>query len=90
MALRNMSIEEFKAETKVQRISIVRNPNTKKLFASAAGSNYRVQGDIDVAKPIDFLYEEDIDAKNEKGEPIGGVKNGCFVNSNQDNVLTTL
>lgn len=82
--LRNLSIEEFKAETKVTTIQIVKNPKTSKLFASAAGKNYRVQGDIDVSKPIDFLYEDDTTAEN------SGVENGCFVNSNTDNVQATL
>ena len=82
--LRNLSIEEFKAEAKATSISIVKNPKTSKLFASAAGKNYRVQGDIDVTKPIDFLYEDDATAE------VHGVENGCFVNSNTDNVLTTL
>lgn len=82
--LRNLSIEEFKAEAKATSISIVKNPKTSKLFASAAGKNYRVQGDIDVTKPIDFLYEDDTTAEN------SGVENGCFVNSNTDNVLHTM
>ena len=56
--LRNLSIDEFKAATKTTAIDIVRNPNTKKLFASAAGKNYRVQGkdakagELDINKPI--------------------------------------
>ena len=82
--LRNLSIEEFKAEANATSISIVKNPKTSKLFASAAGKNYRVQGNLDVAKPIDFLYEDDDTAEN------SGVENGCFVNSNQDNVQITL
>ena len=88
--LRNLSIEEFKGQTNASTISIVKSPKTQKLFASAAGKNYRVQGDIDVAKPIDFLYEDDVNAKNDKNEVIGGVENGCFVNSNQENVLHTM
>ena len=82
--LRNLSIEEFKGQTSATTISIVKNPKTSKLFASAAGKNYRVQGDIDVKKPIDFLYEDDDTVENH------GVENGCFVNSNQDNVLHTM
>jgi hypothetical protein len=82
--LRNKTIDEFKAETGATAIQIVRNPNTKKLFASAAGKNYRVQGDIDVTKPIDFLYEDDTTKDN------SGVDNGCFVNSNQDNVVHSM
>ena len=88
--LRNLSIEEFKAEANATSISIVKNPKTQKLFASAAGRNYRVQGDIDVAKPIDFLYEDDKAATDDKGVVIGGVENGCFVNSNTDNVVHTM
>ena len=88
--LRNLTIEEFKAEAKATSIQIVKSPKTQKLFASAAGKNYRVQGDIDVTKPIDFLYEDDATAKNDKDEVIGGVENGCFVNSNTDNVVFSM
>ena len=88
--LRNLSIDEFKAATNVTAIDIVKSPKTQKLFASAAGKNYRVQGDLDPAKHIDFLYEDDKDAKNEAGEKVGGIENGCFVNSNQDNVVHSM
>ena len=88
--LRNLSIDEFKAATKATSIQIVKNPNTSKLFASAAGRNYRVQGSIDTAKPIDFLYEDDKEAVNEENEKVGGIENGCFVNSNQDNVVFSM
>jgi len=88
--LRNLSIDEFKAEANATSISIVKNPKTSKLFASAAGKNYRVQGDLDVTKTIDFLYEDDKAAVDAEGKVIGGVENGCFVNSNQDNVVHTM
>lgn len=80
MALKNISVSEFKSVESVDSVQIVRNPNTSKLFAAASnGENYKVQGDIDVSKPINFLYD------TEKG-----VKDGCFVNQGTDNVLTTL
>ena len=80
MPLKNISIEEFKRVENTEEIQIVRNPNTSKLFAAAGnGKNYKVQGDIDVQKPINFLYD------TEKG-----VEDGCFVNQGTDNVLTTL
>ena len=90
MALRNLSIDEFKAATNSSSIQIVRNPKTSKLFASAAGKNYRVQGEtskqgeLDLAKPVQFLYEDDATVDN------SGVENGCFVNQGADNVLGTL
>jgi hypothetical protein len=90
MSLKNLSIEEFKAETEVGTIQIVRNPNTKKLFAAAGGVNYRVQGagakqgELDTAKPISFMYEDDDTAEN------SGIENGCFVNSSEENLLATL
>jgi hypothetical protein len=77
--LSNISVEEFKAQTGAGRIDIVRNPKTQKLFASANGKNYRVQADIDLAKPIDFLMEE--------GKTID---DGCFVNSNTENLVGSL
>ena len=95
--LKNLSISEFKANQSVESIEIVRNPNTQMLFASTSnGDTFRVQGtgakhgELDVSKTIEFLYEDDKDAKNSKGEPSGGIENGCFVNKRQDNVLATL
>lgn len=80
MALKNISVEEFKKVENTEEIQIVRNPNTSKLFAAAGnGKNYKVQGDLDVQKPINFLYD------TEKG-----VEDGCFVNQGTDNVLATL
>lgn len=80
MALKNISVEEFKKVENTSEIQIVRNPNTSKLFAAAGnGKNYKVQGDLDVQKPINFLYD------TEKG-----VEDGCFVNQGTDNVLATL
>ena len=94
--LRNLSIDEFKAQTNTTTIDIVRNPNSHKLFANAAGVNYRVQGteskrgELDTSKTVEFLYETDKDAKNPKGEPGGGIENGCFVNKGADNVVLSL
>ena len=76
--LANISIEEFKTKAGATSIQIVKSPKTQKLFASAAGKNYRVQASIDTSKPIDFLIEDD------------KFEDGCFVNSNTDNLVATL
>lgn len=80
MPLTNISISEFKRVHSVDTIQIVKNPNTSKLFAACSnGVNFKVQGDIDVTKPINFLYDTE-----------EGMDKGCFVNQGTDNVLTTL
>ena len=92
MALHNLSIEEFKAEMKVSNIQIVRSPKTSKLFASAGGENYRVQGkeaksgnELDIEQPISYMWD---DERNDEGKT--PIQSGCFVNSNADNLITTL
>jgi len=96
MATVFLSIDEFKATQSVTSIDIVRSPITKKLFASAGGTNYRVQGadskrgELDMSKPKTFIYDDDLNAKNAKGEPSGGIENGCFANASADNVVGTL
>ena len=86
----NLSISEFKAQKSVEAIQIVRNPNTKKLFASAGGANYRVQGteakrgELDTAKVVEFMYEDDESVEN------SGIDNGCFVNQSEDNLVASL
>jgi hypothetical protein len=97
MTFENLSIEEFKAEAKAHSIQIVRNPNTKKLFASAAGTNYKVQGadakrgELDVTKPIEYLIEVSEDAEgNALPHTDEQFAAGCFVNQGEDNVLHTM
>ena len=94
MAFENLSIEEFKAESKATAIQIVRNPNTKKFFASAAGVNYKVQGEdakrgeLDVTKPIEYLVEV---AEDDDGNALPHTEEefiaGCFINQGEENVL---
>ena len=97
MTFENLSIEEFKAESKATAIQIVRSPITKKLFASAAGTNYKVQGteakrgELDVTKPINYLIEVDEDADgNAVPHTDEQFKNGCFVNEGEDNVVHSM
>ena len=96
MSLKNLSIQDFKAEIGVTSIDIVRNPNTQQLFADANGVAYRVQGadskrgELDMSKGVEFLYETDKDAVNAAGNKIGGIENGCIVNKGADNLVGTL
>lgn len=82
MALKSISIEQFKAEESVSAIDIVKNPNTDKLFASTdAGKNFKAQGTLDKEQRIEFLYDD---------EEADGWNQGCFVNPNTDNIVVTL
>ncbi len=91
MAIVNLSIDEFKASRNVSTIEIVRSPLTKKLFASAGGVNFRVQGadskrgELDMSKPKTFIYDDAV--KEDGSDP---VLDGCFANASADNVVGTL
>lgn len=74
------TIEEFKAQTGAIKIDIVKNPNTGKIFASAAGKNYKVEQAIDLKEPIRFMSEEN-----------GDFNEGCFVNvTESENLIGTI
>ena len=61
-------------------ISIVRNPNTDKLFADTAKGNYKVEQAIDTKLPIRFMYESE-----------DKLSEGCIVNvTDSDNVIAVL
>ena len=76
----SISVEEFKSIENTELIQIVKNPNTSKLFAACGnGRKFKVQGNIDVTKPISFMHDTD-----------GAWDEGCFVNSGQDNVVHTM
>jgi len=91
MALKNLSISEFKsAVNHTGSIDIVRNPNTQKLFAAVGEDKYSVQGttakrgELDITKPVEFLYEDDTSKER------SGIENGSFVNKGADNVVLSL
>ena len=86
--LTSVSVSEFKKREDVEIVQIVKNPNTSKLFAAAGnGKNFKVQGDIDTAKPVSFLYEVDEGAEAPTQEQWD---NGCFVNSSEANIVASL
>ena len=90
MATVNLSVDEFKANRNVTNIDLVRSPKTHKLFAVAGGKNYRVQGkdaksgagELDLAKPITFIYDDEVVEPSK--DP---VENGCFANGNAENLI---
>ena len=96
MPYKHITISEFKAEAKAEAVQIVRSPITQKLFAAVGKDRYKVQGteakrgELDVAKPISFMME--VSGTDDKPEPHTPkqFEDGCFVNSNEDNVLTTV
>ena len=69
MALANMSIASFKEAVGCQKIDILENPKTGKLFASGDnGKNWKVQASIDFKLQIVVLVED------------GELDNACFIN----------
>jgi len=65
-----IDIDTLKARLGVQKIDIVRNPNTGKLFGSTERGNLKVEQALTAAKTIKFMYESE-DKFNE----------GCLVNT---------
>lgn len=69
MALANMSVASFKEAVGCQKIDILENPKTGKLFASGDnGKNWKVQASIDFKLQIVVLVED------------GELDNACFIN----------
>lgn len=59
--LQNIGISEFKAKIGAEKISVIKNPATGKLFASASsGHNFKVQQDIDLKTEMVFLVEDGV------------------------------
>ena len=63
-----MSVEDFKTKIGATSIQVLKNPKTGKLFMSAAGDTFRVQGDIKQSEEIRVLIPEE------------GIENACLVN----------
>ena len=67
--LQNIGISEFKAKIGAEKISVIKNPATGKLFTSAtSGHNFKCQQDIDLQKPMTFLVED------------GVIETACLIN----------
>jgi len=82
MALKNITLAQFKLDNGVDTIDIVKSPKTGLLFASMSnGEKRKVQGNIDLTKTVEYLYDdtEDLDK-------------GCFINPGNtgENVLGTI
>ena len=87
----NISISEFKSVEGVEKIDIVDHPDFK-LFASCSnGKKFKAQGNLDVAKTVEFLYERMEDKDTGEVEEIEGAWNeGCFINPSEANVILSL
>lgn len=72
-----ISIKELKDINKAERLDIVKNPNTGKLFASVGQARYRVDAKIDITKPVEVLVVDD------------DMTNCCIINVGQNNVLAS-
>jgi len=92
--LNSIPVSEFKTLADVSLVQIVKNPNTSKLFAACdndKNKNFKVQGDIDVDMPITFLVDTEPNEDGTFATPDAEqLKDGCFVNPAQNNVVTTL
>lgn len=73
MALRNMSVDNFKKLTGAAKFNFLINPKTSKLFvAGDDGKNYKAEQEIDYKKPIVVLIDgDDLDT-------------ACFINERSD------
>jgi hypothetical protein len=63
-----LTVEEFKSQVGATSLSVLKNPKTGKLFMSAGGDTYRVQGDIKQSEEIRVLIPEE------------GISEACLVN----------
>ena len=78
MRMRNIGLSEFSNLEGFKSMSVVKNPNTGKLFVSATnGHSYRCEQQIDLEKPLTWLLEGD------------DLTDACLVNKreNKDNEL---
>ena len=74
-----ITVAEFKTAVGANKLSIVKNPNTGKLFAQADnGKNFRCKATLDITKPMSVLVES------------GDLDNACIVNGSNANVLATI
>lgn len=62
---RFLSTEAFKDIAGETKIEVLRNPKTNKLFAAGSHRNFRVQHDIDAAKPMRFIVMDVNEPDNE-------------------------
>lgn len=74
-----LGMTEFKNNIGAESISVVKNPHTGKLFASASnGQSFKVQGDLDLSGPVEWLI------------PKEGINEACLINKGRgENVLAT-
>lgn len=77
-----ISLSQFRTMvglTPTAPISIVKNPNTAKLFANTEVGNYKVQQNLDITLPIRFMYESE-----------ETLSEGCIANVNPGEVIAIL
>ena len=77
-----MSITDFKQKYGYNKLTVVRNPHTGKLFvASGNGANYRCQQNLNTEEPLAFVSSSDD----------GEEENWCLINDTKGvNVVVTL
>jgi len=87
----NISVTEFKKIEGIDKVDIVDHPDFK-LFASCSnGKKFKSQGNLDVAKTVEFLYERMEDSETGEVQEIEGAwDEGCFINPNEANVILSL
>lgn len=74
-----MSLADFKKEIGAEKLDVVKNPNTGKLFMSSNGKAWKVKAEIDLTKPLAILIPE-----------TGNLDDACLVNGSSENVMATI
>jgi hypothetical protein len=74
-----LTIAQFKEQVGTVGLSILKNPNTDKLFMSTdGGENYKVQQDIDTSLEMRVLVPDD------------NLEEACLINVNTDNMAEVI
>ena len=50
-----LSVAEFKATLNINSFEVVKNPKNGKLFVSTGNAIYRIQQDIKLSEPVQFI-----------------------------------
>ncbi len=72
-----ISISDLKTRLNTPAIEIKRSATTSKLFADTGNGTLKVEQNIDLAKPIKFMYVDD-----------STFNEGCIINVNQQVIAT--
>lgn len=87
----NITVDEFKKVEGVDSVQIIDHPDFKLFAAAGNGKRFKSQGNLDVTKPVEFLYTAQVDETTGEMTHTDEQWNaGCFVNPNEANVILSL